>query len=182
MIRGARTRVSIALVVALATAGIAGGCGGGGGGGNELELITPGTLLVGSDIPNPPFEQGHPPSTYTGFDIDLVNTIAKQLGVTPKYQDTALDRAFRDLAQGKLDMVASGATITKSERTIDFSNPYYIQNGKRYGFAFNKNNPDLRDAVNKQLAAMISKGAYALIYAKWFHKAPPKDFLPSKSG
>jgi len=102
----------------------------GGGGGtstsaSELDTITSGTLVVGSDIPYPPFEFGRAPD-YDGFDIDLVNEIAKRLDVDVEYKDTPFDTIFRDLAQGKFDMVASSATITDDrEKTVDFSDPYY---------------------------------------------------------
>lgn len=102
----------------------------GGGGGadtsaSELDTITPGTLVVGSDIPYPPFESGRAPN-YDGFDIDVVNEIAKRLDVEVEYKDTPFDTIFRDLAQGKFDMVASASTITdERENAVDFSDPYY---------------------------------------------------------
>src|SRR5215208_5095342 len=123
MLRGTRTRVVTARVAAVAGAGIAGGCGSSddsSGGGDT------GTLTVGSDIPYPPFEQGKAPN-YTGFDIDLVNAMAKEMGRTVTYEDTSFDTIFRDLAAGKFDMVASATTITpEREQTVDFSNPYYL--------------------------------------------------------
>ena len=39
------------------------------------ELITEGTLTVGTDTPYPPFEFGKAPD-YDGFDIDMTNAIA----------------------------------------------------------------------------------------------------------
>lgn len=89
------------------------------------ELITEGTLTVGSDIPFPPFEFGKAPD-YDGFDIDMVNEIASRLELTPKYEDTSFDTIFTDVAQGKFDMVASASTITpEREQTVNFSSPYY---------------------------------------------------------
>jgi polar amino acid transport system substrate-binding protein len=136
MIRGTRTRLAIALVAALATAGLAAGCGssgsttatsasGGSGGSNDLGLITPGTLTIGSDIPYPPFEQGKPPD-YTGFDVDLMDAIAKKLNLQPKWVDTAFGTIFSDQQAGKFDIVASSTTITKArEQKVTFSDPYY---------------------------------------------------------
>jgi polar amino acid transport system substrate-binding protein len=96
-----------------------------GGGDVSSELITPGTLTVGSDIPFPPFEFGKAPD-YEGFDIDLVNELAKDLGLEVSIQDTSFDTIFTDVAQGKFDMVASAATITpEREQQVDFSDPYY---------------------------------------------------------
>lgn len=132
MLRGTRTRITIALVAALATAGIAAGCGGGddngtttGGGGNDLGLINDGTLTVGSDIPYPPFEQGKPPD-YTGFDIELIDAIAKKLNLTPKIEDTAFATIFSDQQAGKFDIVASSTSITPArEQKVTFSDPYF---------------------------------------------------------
>lgn len=91
----------------------------------KSELISDGTLTVGSDIPYAPFEMGKAPD-YTGFDIDLVNDIADRLGLKVKVQDTAFDTIFTDVAQGKFDMVASASTITpEREQVVSFSDPYY---------------------------------------------------------
>lgn len=89
------------------------------------ELIEDGKLTVGTDTPYPPFEFGKAPD-YDGFDIDLVNAIAEQLGVEPDYQDTSFETIFTDLAQGKFDMVASASTITPDrQKVVNFSDPYY---------------------------------------------------------
>ena len=112
MIRGTRTRIAIALVVALAAVGIAAGCGDddNGGGGNDLGLITDGTLFVGIDTPYPPFEQGQPPNV-SGYDVDVLNTIADNLGLDVEYQDTGFATIFRDVAAGQFDTAAAASTI-----------------------------------------------------------------------
>jgi polar amino acid transport system substrate-binding protein len=125
MTRGTRMRLVVALVVALATGGVAAGCGGGNGD-NKYGLITEGTLTVGSDIPYPPFEFGRSPD-YKGIDVDLVDAIAKQLDLTVAWKDTSFDTIFRDVAQGKFDMVASSTTITpERKKEVDFSDPYFL--------------------------------------------------------
>ena len=43
----------------------------------RVATLETGKLKVGSDIPYPPFEFGKPP--YQGFDVDVVNEIAKRL-------------------------------------------------------------------------------------------------------
>ncbi len=124
-----------ALVLAM-TAALAVGCGdddddgggGGGGAGADLGLIQDGQLLVGTDTPYPPFEIGQPPDI-TGFDIEVMNEVAKHLDLEPTYQDTSFDTIFRDLAQGKFDAVVAASTITpEREKTVDFSDPYYRAN------------------------------------------------------
>jgi polar amino acid transport system substrate-binding protein len=123
-------RVVAALVAAVAVVGIAAGCGGGssttsGGSSGDLGLITPGTLTIGSDIPYPPFEQGKPPD-YTGFDVDLMDAIAKKLNLQPKWVDTAFGTIFADQQAGKFDIVASATTITpERQKRVTFSDPYF---------------------------------------------------------
>jgi polar amino acid transport system substrate-binding protein len=121
----------LAALVLVLTAGIAVGCGDddddgdSGGGGEDLGLITEGTLLVGTDTPFPPFEIGQPPDI-TGYDIEVMNAIAENLGVEPEYQDTSFDTIFRDTAQGQFDIAAAASTITpERQQQVNFSDPYY---------------------------------------------------------
>jgi polar amino acid transport system substrate-binding protein len=115
--------IASALLVAMAL--VAAGCGGD----NNDKGTSSGptikkTLTVGSDIPYKPFEFGKPP--YQGLDVDVVNEVAKRLGTTAKFKKTPFDTVFRDLAQGKFDLVASAATITPERaKEVDFSDPYF---------------------------------------------------------
>jgi len=96
--------------------------------GADLGLIQEGQLLVGTDTPFPPFEIGKPPDI-TGYDIEVVNAVAENLGLAVTYQDTSFDTIFRDTAQGKFDMAVAASTITpEREQTVDFSDPYYQAN------------------------------------------------------
>jgi polar amino acid transport system substrate-binding protein len=131
--RGTRNWLVVAMV-ALIAAFAAYGCGGddddtdttaAAGGGEDLGLIAEGTLTVGTDTPFPPFEIGQPPDI-SGYDIDVMNAIADQLGVTPEYTDTAFDTIFRDVAAGQFDTAAAASTITPGrQNTVNFSDPYY---------------------------------------------------------
>lgn len=91
----------------------------------DVETITEGILTVGTDTPYPPFEIGQPPDI-TGFDIEVVNAIAEELGLTPEYTDTSFDTIFRDTAAGQFDLAAAASTITPArEKVVAFSDPYY---------------------------------------------------------
>ncbi|MCO5315941.1 MAG: basic amino acid ABC transporter substrate-binding protein [Solirubrobacterales bacterium] len=120
----------VTAVMAVAALSFAAGCGSSddnsSGSGLDSELVKAGTLTVGSDIPYPPFEFGDPPG-YKGFDIDLVNEVAKRMGIeNVAIKPTSFDTIFTSVAQGKFDLVASAATITKErEQTVKFSQPYY---------------------------------------------------------
>ena len=145
-----------ALLTGLAIAALAvfaAGCGssdngttGEGGGGGEK-------LVVGSDVPYPPFEEfGQTKTEFKGFDVELVEAIAAKIDRTPEFKDTSFDTIFRDLAQGKFDMVASATTITdEREETVDFTNPYYLPSAQ--SIVVKKGNSDLKTA--KDLEGMI---------------------------
>ena len=120
----------LAVLVLALTAGFAVGCGdddddGGGGGGGDLGLIQDGQLLVGTDTPFPPFEIGQPPDI-SGYDIEVLNAIAEDLGVEVTYQDTSFDTIFRDTANGQFDTAAAASTITpERQEKVNFTDPYY---------------------------------------------------------
>lgn len=91
----------------------------------DLGLIEDGTLIVGSDIPYPPFEQGDPPE-YTGFDIDLINAVAEKLGLETQIEDAPFDLILTG-GGGQFDLSIAATTITPArEQRVDFSDPYFI--------------------------------------------------------
>jgi polar amino acid transport system substrate-binding protein len=145
---------------------------GGGGGGDapsgEIETLKPGTLTVGVDVPYPPLEQGRPPD-YEGFEIELVDEIANQLGLEREYKDTGFDTIFRDLAQDKFDLVIAGATILpERERVVDFSDPYFLNEQS----LLVKKGGDIRtieDVAGKTVG--VQKGTTGAAYAKENAKA-----------
>lgn len=138
------------LFAALGVLVLAAGCGSdgdtsGGGGGAKL--------TVGSDVPYPPFEEfGKTKSEFKGFDIELVEALAEKIGRSPEFKDTSFDTIFRDLAQGKFDMVASATTITSErEETVDFTNPYYLPSAQ--SIVVEKGNSGLK--TDKDLEGLV---------------------------
>ncbi|HKZ12329.1 MAG TPA: basic amino acid ABC transporter substrate-binding protein [Solirubrobacterales bacterium] len=84
-------------------------------------------LTVGSDIPYPPFEQKASGGGYTGFDVELMEAIGKEIGREPEFIDSSFETIFRDVGQGKFEAVMSAATITpEREKEVAFSLPYYL--------------------------------------------------------
>jgi polar amino acid transport system substrate-binding protein len=91
----------------------------------DLGLIEDGTLIIGSDIPFPPFEQGDPPE-YEGFDIDLINAVAEKLELETQIEDAPFDLILTG-GGGQFDLSISATTITPArENRVDFSDPYFI--------------------------------------------------------
>lgn len=137
MARRSKLRV-LALLPALALAVAVAGCGNSNsssstppasGGGNEPkpQLIKPGKLVNCTGLPYKPFEfqQG---DKVVGFDVDLMDLVAKKLGVEQEISDTPFDgiQSGADFNAGQCDLSAAGMTITDARKqNIDFSDPYF---------------------------------------------------------
>ncbi|ALU38689.1 ABC transporter substrate-binding protein [Kocuria flava] len=132
--RRTRGTLSLLAVSALALSACAGGGGeeegGGEAGGGEVQLINEGTLTVCSDIPYRPFEYTEDGET-VGFDVDLVNAIAEDMGVETEFIRTSFEGIQSGVAldSDQCDLAASGMTINEErESVMDFSEPYLDDN------------------------------------------------------
>jgi polar amino acid transport system substrate-binding protein len=107
-------------------------CGDGGnetaaGGDGEIKLIEDGKLTTCTHRPYKPFQFSEGGDT-VGFDVDIVDEIAKDLGVEQEIVDTPFEgiNTGEDLNTLKCDIAAAGMTITdKREEVLDFSKPYF---------------------------------------------------------
>ena len=125
-----RSVVAGALAVAMVM--LAAGCGSGSSSGpataaGGVKLVAAGKLTTCTHLPYAPFQfsQG---GKVVGFDIDMMDLVAKKLGVTQTVVDTPFEgiKSGQDLNTGKCDIAAAGMTI-KPERSkvIDFTVPYF---------------------------------------------------------
>ncbi len=84
-----------------------------------------GELRVGTDATYPPFESAEGDS-YSGFDIDLMEAIAREMGVRARFINAGFDGIFPALQNGSFDAVISSVTITDERKAaMLFSDPYY---------------------------------------------------------
>ncbi len=95
----------------------------------EIQTLTPGKIIVGSDTAYPPFEFVEGGET-VGFDVDLVNAIGEKIGLEVEFLSYKFDALITDLQAGtSFDMVASAMTITEERaQSVDFSDPYINSN------------------------------------------------------
>ncbi|MEZ4769651.1 MAG: transporter substrate-binding domain-containing protein [Caldilineales bacterium] len=85
-----------------------------------------GVVKVGTNAEYPPFESVDENGNVIGFDIDLMNAIAKAAGFEVEFVNTRWDGIFVALSSGEFDAVASAATITdERKQAVDFSDPYF---------------------------------------------------------
>jgi polar amino acid transport system substrate-binding protein len=82
--------------------------------------------VVGTDAAYAPFESQNEKGEIVGFDIEVVQAIAKKAGFEVKFVNTPWEGIFNALGQGDRDMIVSAVTITEERKqTMDFSNPYF---------------------------------------------------------
>jgi polar amino acid transport system substrate-binding protein len=103
----------------------------GGGGGSNTTNTT--TTSAASNVPNPIVwcvDTTYPPAESivngkaAGYDIDIANAIAKQLGTTAQIKTTGFNVIIPALKQKKCNAIISSMTITKDRaKQVDFA-PY----------------------------------------------------------
>jgi polar amino acid transport system substrate-binding protein len=93
----------------------------------EFTTIKDGTLTACSDIPYKPFEY-EDNGEITGFDMELMQAIADDLGLTFEPNAIGFDpiQSGTALSSNQCDVAASAITITEERKAnLDFSDPYY---------------------------------------------------------
>ncbi|HET6498486.1 MAG TPA: basic amino acid ABC transporter substrate-binding protein [Coriobacteriia bacterium] len=84
-------------------------------------------------------------------------------------------QAMQALQAGEVDGVVNDLPISADivlDETRELKIVEELVTEEQYGFAFNKDNPGLRDAVNEALATLKADGTYDDIYRKWFGETP----------
>jgi polar amino acid transport system substrate-binding protein len=132
-----RSIVAVAAFSALALAGCSSGpsattatpaASGAGTGSSSVQLISEGKLTVCTHLPYAPFQSNDDSGKTVGFDVDMMDLVAKKLGVEQAIVDTPFEgiKSGQDMATGKCDIAAAGMTITdERKKAILFSEPYF---------------------------------------------------------
>lgn len=81
---------------------------------------------VGTNATFVPFEFANDKQELSGFDIELVQELAKKSGATVEFKNIAFDGLIPALGTKQIDLAASGMTITPARaEKVEFSLPYY---------------------------------------------------------
>ena len=90
-------------------------------------LLEKDVLVVGTESTYPPYESRDPEGNLVGFDVDLMQLIADQLGKKLEWQDMAFDALIPTVITKRIDIVIAGMTVTpeRAERVL-FSKPYEV--------------------------------------------------------
>ncbi|SEC73693.1 polar amino acid transport system substrate-binding protein [Streptomyces sp. 2231.1] len=129
---GRRTRLLAATTATAALVLVVAGCSSSDSGSGKttvkgVHLAKGGQLTTCTHLPYPPF-QSEVDGKVQGFDVSLIDLVAKDLGVKQQILDTPFENfktgAF--LNSGQCDLAAAGMTITaERKKNVDFSDPYF---------------------------------------------------------
>ncbi|MGC4047086.1 MAG: ABC transporter substrate-binding protein/permease [Armatimonas sp.] len=85
-----------------------------------------GILRIATDATYPPFESMDG-ENIVGFDVDIAQELAKELGVKAEFVSMEWSGVFAALETGKCDLVMAGVTITTERKKGNaFTRPYFL--------------------------------------------------------
>ncbi|MEN4477945.1 bifunctional serine/threonine-protein kinase/transporter substrate-binding domain-containing protein [Mycolicibacterium cosmeticum] len=80
-----------------------------------------GKLVIGVNVPYAPNEFKNSAGEIVGFDVDLMNAVARTLGLTPEYRETEFDQIIPSVQSGAFDVGMSSVTDTRErQKLVDF--------------------------------------------------------------
>lgn len=114
--------LALACIMALAITALA-GCGGG----KKDAAKDKDVLIAGTEPTFAPFDTTDEDGKLVGFDMDLMDAIAKNQGFKVDYKSFEFDSLIPALEAGNIDMITAGMNSEDPERRkkVDFSDPYY---------------------------------------------------------
>jgi L-cystine transport system substrate-binding protein len=156
-----------ALLLALAA------CGGGSGsasgdkpesGASLSEIQDAGVITVGTEGTYRPFtyhENGS--GELTGYDVEVMNAVADELGVKVKYEETQWDAIFAGLDAARFDVIANQVSINPERQAdYDFSTPYTVSPGVVVVADGNNDISSLEDLSGKTTAQSLTSNWYEM--------------------
>ena len=104
-----------------------------------------------------------------GFDIDVLKLVASDLGLNVEFHTMNYEEIYNSLKNSEVDAGVFSQSITADyQKDIAFTAPYY-NNSNSIGIF--KNNANLYQAVNKDIAIRIYDGSVGQLIEKWFSQA-----------
>lgn len=145
-----------------------------------VKLVSKGKLTTCTHLPYRPF-QYQKGDKVVGFDVDMIDLVAKKLGV----KQTVVDMPFENIQTGialnggKCDVAAAGMTITPERKQhIDFSVPYFDANQALMAKKGVSLPNGLADVKAKHLRLGSQSSTTGEAYAQ-DHKADPRSYKDS---
>lgn len=115
--------------------------------------------VVGSSATYAPFAFENKDKQIVGFDIDIIDAIAKQQNLKLRIVNTPFTSIFAALNNGDVDLVISGVTINdKRKQSFDFSAPYFDAH-QLIAVPKSSTVKSLRDLTGKKVAVVSASTA-----------------------
>lgn len=130
----------------------------------DLKAAAATGLVIGTEGTYRPFSY-HDPKTnkLTGYDIDVTNAVAKDLGVKVTFQETQWDGIFAALDSKRIDVIANQVSITPERKAkYSFSTPYTVSPGVIITRANDTSIKSFADLKGKTTAQSNTSDWYAL--------------------
>ena len=111
------------------------------------------TLKVGTEGTYAPFTFHNKQDKLTGYDIDVINAVAKEKGYKLKFNETSWDSMFAGLDAKRFDVIANQVGVNKDrEKKYKFSTPYTYSSAVLVVRENEKNIKSFNDVKGKKMA------------------------------
>lgn len=152
-------------------------------GSDTMQLVTDGTLTIGTSAEYEPFEYMED-GEYKGFDLELAQAIADDLGLELKIENIDFDTIVPGVASGtKYDMGIAAITATpEREKEVGFTDSYYMDDQAIVTMADNTEitGDNYADALNAEgVKIAVQSGSTAEAFAK--ENFPNAELVPFKN-
>lgn len=123
---------------------------------NWAKIKETGVLTIGTSPDYPPFESVDPAtSEIVGFDIDLINAVAAELGLKTKFQAMGFDSIIIAVKNKQVNLGMSSFSVTEERKaSVDFTTPYY-KNGSVILTKVDSEVKTQADLAGKRVAAQM---------------------------
>lgn len=113
-------------------------------------------LRVGAYPANPPWQFKNEAGEFEGFEVDIVNEIAKRMGTTAEIKGYDFRALFVASASRRVDMVISSLTITDERlESQSFTQPY-VEGALGVGVRAGETVPDLAGLKGKSIGSIAT--------------------------
>jgi len=90
----------------------------------KTDVIEKTTLVIGTNAEFQPYEF-YENGKIVGIDIEIMEAVAKELGMTLKVEDMKFDTIIAAISTGKVDLGIAGMSVTEDrQKNVDFSDTY----------------------------------------------------------
>ena len=143
--------------------------------GEQLQKIKDaGVINIGLEGTYPPFSFVDTDGKLTGFEVELSEALAKELGVKARLQPTKWDGILAALESKRLDIVVNQVTISdERKKKYDFSEPYTVSGIQALVLTKNKDTiKTAQDLAGKKVGVGLGTN-----YEQWLKDNVPKAII-----